>query len=276
VDWNTWGPPLLAAVIGAMGGTACLARLKGEPPSSSRRRAAELQAEKAAMMEQLRELEADRAGLPADSYQRERQALIAQAAEALRKLEELGVTAPPRHGLLLPLTALFAVGLGSAVALAWGFESEPPAEEPQQASATVANPHQQAASEAESVDLPEDLEGLNELTYQAILDGDLRTGMMAMERARKLAPEDPTVLTHLAILRLRVGMSDRALESFEAVLRTHPDHQRALLWSAYARGQMGERAAARQLLERVIALAPESSEGRTARDWLQELGEQDP
>ena len=106
---------------------------------------------------------------------------------------------------------------------------------------------------------------------RALLAGQLPTAMGAVEKARQLAPDDPLVRVHLDVMRLNVGMVDRAHEDLDDIVSEHPDMVRAILWLAFAKGQKGDEDGARALLERVLEKAPDSEEATMGRSWMMEI-----
>lgn len=270
MDWNSWGPPLMATGIGLLAGLALVWKARGGDDPGAERRA--LAAHKEALLRRLRELDLERAKLPEADWQEERAALVQQAAGTLRRLDEIGGETPGRGaGLLLPAAMLVALTLLGVAVLVWPSGSGPAEATPVQPK-PAENPHAMAA--AAGAGLPDDLAQLNSMAYAALQEGQLSTAMAVVEKARSLAPDDPSVRTNRDILRMNVGMVDKALADLREVVAAHPDLPRPTLWLAYAYGQKGQDGEARVLLARVIELAPESEEAAQARVWLQELEEE--
>lgn len=262
MDWSDWGPALLTVVAGLALGAAWAGRGAGVPGPERRD---ELLARKEILLERLRDL--DRPEEPSAEEQARRAALVAEAAELVRRADALPVErrASP---LLLPLGLLALVGALTAWAVvAWPDGSDAVVGPYREASAS---PHAGGAN-APRAELPDDLPSLQELAWKAILAGDLPAAMQANEKARAIAPDDPLVRTHRAALQLAVGMGDRADQTLTEVLAEHPDLPRALLWQGVARAGRGDAAGARASLERVRSLAPDSEEARAAAEVLAEL-----
>lgn len=270
MDWNSWGPPLIATTIGLASGFALV--FNARRGDARDERAQTLRAHKAGLMDRLRELELERPKLPASTYEEERRALVAQAAATLRELEELeGTQRPSSAGLGLPIAAAAAITVASVLVVVWPESSAAPAASIDDAPTGGSNPHAMAEMAAQGDELPDDLDKLNDMAYRAILAGQLPTAMGAVEKARQMAPDDPLVRIHLDVMRINVGMVDRAAEDLDDIVAEYPDQVRAILWLAYAKGQRGDEATAREMLEQVLEKAPDSEEATMARSWLMEI-----
>ncbi|MFH1468252.1 MAG: tetratricopeptide repeat protein [Pseudomonadota bacterium] len=266
MDWNSWGPPLMATGIGLVAGLALVWKARGGGDEAEEAQA--LAAHKEALLRRLRELDLERPKLHEAEWQEERAALIKQAAEALRRLDALDAKGPARSaGLLMPASLLGALTLLGTAVLVWPSGGDEQIADLQQQ--PTPNPH--AMATAAGAGLPEDLDQLNSMAYAALLEGQLSTAMAVIEKARALAPDDPTVRTNLDIMRMNVGMVDKALADLQQVVTAHPQEPRPTLWLAYAHGQKGQDSEARVLLARVIELAPGSEDAQQAMAWLQEL-----
>jgi len=95
---------------------------------------------------------------------------------------------------------------------------------------------------------PHNIEALTVLSYDALLYRDLDAAMRHMDTARELAPNHPGVLVNLAILQFSVGMTDRAIASFDSALLVDPNFCRALLWKGYLLAELDQRDDALSLL----------------------------
>jgi len=281
VDWNTWLPPLLASGVGLATGAVLVWKSSGG--DSPAEEAHTLRAHKSGLMERLRELEVEKPKLASDAYQTERKALVAQAAATLRRIEALEARGHHRpSNLATPIGIVVAIGLASVGVMAWpdssgGVEPVPLDSPPARSRASSggmggqAMPSSMAEVTSTAGDLPDDLDELNAIAYGAMLEGQLPVAMSAVEKARQIAPEDPLVQTHLNIMRLNVGMVDKAADGLETVVKEHPDQVRPLLWLAYARGNQGKDDEASALLEKVLDMAPDSDEATLARQWMMEI-----
>jgi TolA-binding protein len=280
VDWNTWLPPLLATAVGLGTGIALVWKAAGSEGDAEE--AHTLREHKAALMERLRELDIERPKLGEEVWQAERKALVQQAAETLKKLETLEAKGHHRpRGLLGPISIIAAITLASVGVLIWPDSSasvepvplESPSPRTQRAPAGMgaAAPSSMGEAIAGATALPDDLDELNAIAYEAVLSGDLPVAMGAVDKARSLAPDDPLVNTHLNIMRINVGMMDKAATGLEAIVSAHPDQPRPLLWLAYARGNQGDDDSAYAMLEKVLDMAPDSEEATLARQWMIEI-----
>lgn len=93
-DASEWGPPLAVILVGVLAGLAFLrGRGKADVTAEAEGRRDDLEANRAAAVEALRQLELDRDKLDPDVYQREREALLGRGAAALRTLDGQGVPA---------------------------------------------------------------------------------------------------------------------------------------------------------------------------------------
>ncbi len=280
MNWNTWLPPLMASGVGLATGAVLVWRAAGTQTPAEEAHA--LRAHKAALMERLRELEVERPKLPSEVWQSERQALVKQAAETLRKIDALEARGHRRPTSLVgPVMVVGSVALCALGMMAWPDDSssatpvsldQPPART--QASSGMGGmgaPSSMAEVTSMAGSLPDDLAELNSMAYDAILQGQLPLAMSAVEKARQIAPEDPLVKTHLNIMRINVGMVAKAGEGLEEVVQAHPDQPRPVLWLAYAKGNLGDDEAAKVLLEKVLDMAPASDEATMARQWMMEI-----
>jgi len=93
---------------------------------------------------------------------------------------------------------------------------------------------------------------------------DLAGADRALAEARRLEPDNPTVLANIGILRAAQGNHAAAIESFTAALMRDPDLHEARFNLALAYARAGRRedaaAAARDLLARLPASAPQRGE----------------
>jgi tetratricopeptide (TPR) repeat protein len=289
MSWEVWGPPLVVLLVGLVVGLVLALRARGgELPAGGGERAA-LRARKDMLMEQLRAMEADRDKLHADEYAARKGALVAEAALVLRTLEEAPTTdaapaRPPtpsragaRVGWALGTVAFFAllgVGLtefsrprGQGETMTGGVGDGSPAPAPAPVSPEV------EAARATLLERPDDLDALNVVSYDHLLKGELDAAMKTIDQARAVAPKDPGVLTHLAMLQLAVGMSDRAVVGLEEAIAARPDWARPHLWMGLAQLQAGQPAAAEASLQLGGRDGPRAP-GAAVRDAAVERGPQ--
>ena len=92
------------------------------------------------------------------------------------------------------------------------------------------------------------------------------------EAALALMPDDPNVSTDLGVAYYYTNQPDRALKQFEHSLKANPRHTKTLLnmgiVRAFGKQDLNGAAAAWQ---QVVAIAPDSPEGQTAKKALEGL-----
>ena len=274
MDWYTWGPPLAVLIVSALAGVILATRARSASLVSDPREV--LRARKATLMEQLRTLERERQKLDAGDYDRQKAALVAEAAGVLRQLEAPEVVEPPRAPP--PATGVRALwALGSALFIGVAAFVMVSATAPRQddmgaAPASAPDPDsRRAIAEAALAENPHDIGVLNYLSHDAIMRQDIQAAMRYVDQARNVSPDDAEVRTHLAAMQIFVGMFDRANEGLDAVLADSPDFPEALLWKAVALIQLGQVDAAKTLLERARDTAKTPEEQVAAARMLQQL-----
>ncbi len=128
-----------------------------------------------------------------------------------------------------------------------------------------------------------------EVDFQAVLDGpptpekvnahynlgllwEKRERFQDAEREYSLAiadaPDNVAALRSRGVVRIRLGQNAGALEDFLAVLKAEPKDPVANYQAAICMLATDRRDLARKFMERAVAAAPESDEGRKARRWL--------
>lgn len=274
VDLYLWMPPAVALLLGAGLGTFLATRGRTQATPDP---VAALREERAALMEQLRDLAEEQARMPADVYENRRQALVLEAATLLRRIE--AAPPPPKSGrgtgLALGLAAAVALGVAGATGVAHGGLMDLLRDQEAQArTAQAKSPHGGGTPGASS--LPTDLASLNKVAHQALLAGDLPTAMAATDKARALSPQDPEMQVHVNALRVAVGMSEKAEAGLQAVITAHPDQTEALLWMGISRLRQGDTAGARTWLDRVIEAAPSSEDAQMAKTVLEDVQQDAP
>jgi len=92
------------------------------------------------------------------------------------------------------------------------------------------------------------------------------------EDALRINPRDPNVSTDLGVAYYYTSQPDRALQQFDHSLSIDPNHTKTMLNQGIVRA-FGKQdlEGASKAWERVIALAPESPEGRAAKQALDSL-----
>lgn len=281
MDWSVWAPPLVVLAVSLVVGglMAFRARAGRSGPSRLEDRVALREAS----IERLRLHEADRGKLDPAAWEQRRLQLLDVAARAWKDEEEaarLDQAAPasvPGHApVALPRRLVWVFGsLAFVGLLAWGL-NEASAPRAEGGMGGMDNGAAEWAADAVAAKAalesdPRDLAALNTLTWHAIAEQDMQTAMALLERAREVSPDDPEVITHLAIMQAAVGFPDRAEAGLDQALAARPDFARALLWKALIRQARGDKDTARSLATRAAASAVSADERGAARALLQEL-----
>ncbi len=267
MSWDVWGPPvvvLLLALVVALAALLFFQARGSASPMPAADRVRELAARKEILLDELRELEADRHKLDPDTLAAQREALIASAADVLREADAPAAPEPARAtaprsrtaiaGWLVGAVAFFALlGLGlskfSSPRKDMGDEAGAPMAAP-------AGPSPEAlAAQATLAQDPNDLAALNTMTHEALRTRDVQSAMSWLDRARAIDPNDAEVQTHLAVLQIAVGMGDRAATSLDKALASKPDLGEAHVWKGVVALQKGDQTAAKASFDRALAIA---------------------
>jgi cytochrome c-type biogenesis protein CcmH/NrfG len=265
MTWEVWGPPIVVLLLALVVAMAALlwfqARgLERKAAVTVDDRARELEARKAILLDELRELEADRHKLDATELAAQREALIQSAADVLREAdapaashEAAPVAARARApiGWLVGAVAFFAL-LGLGLSKFSTPRKDDMARPPPMADAAP-SAEVLAAQKALEKD-PNDLKALNALTHEALRKRDVQAAMGLLDRARAIDEDDVEVQTHLAVLQIAVGMFDRADAALDSALATHPRFGEAWIWKGVVALNRGDVAAAKVALDKAIAL----------------------
>ena len=92
------------------------------------------------------------------------------------------------------------------------------------------------------------------------------------EKALKLNPRDPNVSTDLGVSYYYTNQPDRALEQFEHSLSVDPKHTKTMLNIGIVRAYgKQDLAGAAKAWEELVRIAPDSPEGRAARQALDNM-----
>ena len=280
MNWDTWGPPLVVLGVGLGVGLVLALRSRGDATAQDGREA--LAARKELLVEELRELEADRGKIGDAAFLAQKEALVTEAAAVLRALEDPSAAPRPapaaspaaRGGALVWIgvaVAFFALlGAGLTQFTAPRDQGRPMTGGASSADAAAASAAVTAAEAALAAD-PKDIDALNTLTWEAIRTGDLSGAMGHLNVAREVAPDDPLVLTHLAVHQLQIGMTDRAEEGLMRAIAAQPGLARAHLWLALLRYQQGDREAAEASIATARQAGPSSEEQAMAQSLLAEI-----
>jgi tetratricopeptide (TPR) repeat protein len=282
VIWEVWGPPLAVLGVGLIVGMVLTWRSRGRVRRDA---VAEFRARKDSLVDQLRSLEADRGKLSDAVYADRWARLLDAAADALRAMDAT-IAAPPSEApdaaaSPTPVRWTRRIGWAAAVLLFFGglgywlteFSSvrAPDGSLTGTAVSGQALQEQRAREAKEALEAnPADLDALNLLSHIALEGGDYGEAMKWMDQARKLAPDDAEVHTHLAILQISVGMTSRAEEELDAAIATDPTLSEALVWRGMLQIRKGDREGAIPWLERALENATASGDRRTASRALLE------
>lgn len=286
MNTEVWELPLAVLLAGLVVGAAValLTRSRSKAQDQAAEAAA-LAAKKELLFEALRELEADRGKLDEATWAARKEALVERAARTLQAMEGAGGAAPMEAPAAPPAAAARAPRSPNAIvgAIALAFVSAAVGVMVKQGltertrggsmtggSQSAAPSVSEAAAEILKKD-PDNLNALNDATWAAIQASDLKTAMATLTRAQKIAPEDPLVLTHLAILQTQVGMQAMAAASLQKALELRPGLSRALLWQAVLRYDGGDLAGAEESLRAVISGEATDDERQMAASMLTEI-----
>ncbi len=281
MDWETWGLPLIILSVGLSAGIFLATRTIDA--DAEQRPEEDHSARKTALLEQIRELDADRDKMDSAEYAARREVLISAAAAAQRALEEpvASVKAPvrpiavARSGGWIVATLLFFVLLGVLInqyaAPRMGGSMTGNGGGDIMAEIALVRETRLASAQDAIRETPEDIEALNILTYDALLYRDLDSAMEYSGRARQLAPDDPGVLINLAILQMSVSMVTEAMAALDVVLAAEPTSGRALLWKGFMLANTDQKEAAIAALEKATALVDWPEEKVFTENLLREL-----
>ncbi|MFT5680094.1 MAG: cytochrome c-type biogenesis protein CcmH/NrfG [Myxococcota bacterium] len=282
MDWETWGLPLMILSVGLSAGIFLATRTGNA--DTDQRPEEDHNARKTALMEQIRELDADREKMPPGDYAARRETLISAAAATQRALEQPDAVAPApsrppslaRNGGWIVVTLLFFVILGvlinqyAAPRTEGGSMTGNGSGEGMEEIAVARQARQDAAQDTLREE-PENIEALNILTYDALLYRDLNGAMEYSGRARELAPTDPGVVINLAILQMSVSMITEAMAALDTVIAADPSNGRALLWKGFMLANTDQKEPAIATLKQAAPLVKWPEEQLFTENMLREL-----
>lgn len=281
LDWNTWGPPIVVLLLGLVVGLISALRVQSGRDSRPVEVQVALAARKASLVEQLREHDGDRHKTDDSAWLVRREALLTEASDVLRQLEE-GV---PETAAEAPTTA------GRKVTLAWGggllvffglaaggvsqFASERADDDSMTGNTSAGgstDPYAAdvAAAEARLAQEPDHVASLNLLAHVAIERKALQEAMGLIDRVKAIDETDREMRVHVDALRLLIGMADKAQASLEALLIEDPELSEAMRWLSYARFAQGDLDGAVGWLEKAQGVGSERDR-LVAQAWLLEL-----
>jgi len=278
LDWNTWGPPIVVLLVGLVVGLAAALRVQSGRDSRPVEAQVALATRKQSLLEQLREHDGDRHKMDDAAWAARREALLAEAAEVLKDLDQgpqaLAFEEPPPASRKLTLG--WIAGLIVFFALAAGgvsqFTSERVDDDMAPPTGAAADPYAADVARAEAALAldPNDVAALNTLAHVAIERKALQEAMALIDRVKAVAPMDREMRVHVDALRLLIGMADKAQASLEAILAEDPELSEAMRWMSYARFAQGDLDGAVTWLERAQSVGSERDR-LVAQAWLLEL-----
>ena len=219
MNWAVWGLPLVILLLGLVVGAVIVLRLKGSSGNDQQ----DLQETKDALLDQLRQLNVDRARMNAVEFQQRRELLLEAAATTLREMDnptasdvgqETGTSAATSPSTPMQKMGWSAVALCITGGLVWlvVLAAQPRGDgsltgasiggEDPMAAIVAAREERMAGATAALEANPQDMNALNVLTYEALLVRDLELAMEYMETSREIDPDHPEVMVHLAILQM--------------------------------------------------------------------------
>jgi len=248
------------------------------------------------VLEALRQLEVERPKMSAEDYEHERQQLLARGASALRELDDEDgdgepaadrAATPAREPASSPIGGVWeslapewrgAIAALSAVAvvalLFFGLQGD--TRERREGDSITggdivsnnnaapqglegANPQlvaQIKALETQLKENPNDVQTLNELTQLYLSAGVPEQAFQYNNQVRELAPDDRDARAYLGVLRMMMGMGDRAIEAFDGVLAEDPDHLLATFYKGLVLLELRRFDEAVAAFERAMELDP--------------------
>lgn len=279
MNLEVWGPPVAVLVVGLLAGAILVWRARGEARGRITRRE-DLAARKLALVEELRGLQAERAKLPPDEYDRRFQRTLDLAAMALRDLEAAEVVddtaeverqvhraVPGSRGAawaaaFLAFFAILGLSLTQAVRPRGQADSMTGRAMGGEAGAGEAGSADLAELEARLQANPQDLDAAATLAHAAIRAGDFQAGMRYVDAGRAVAPEDPRILASLAALMIAIGMNDRAGATLDQVQAAAPGLSQGWLWRGVLELRRGQSQAAVPALHRALELSQDPDDRR--------------
>lgn len=284
MNLEVWGPPVAVLVVGLLAGAVVVWRARGEARGRITRRE-DLAARKLALVEELRGLQAERAKLPPDEYDRRFRRTLDLAAMALRDLEAAEVVddtaeverqvqraVPGSRGAAwaAAFLAFFAIlGLSLTQAVRPRGQADSMTGRAMGGEAGVGEAGSGEAGSAALAELearleanPQDVDAAAALAHAAIRAGDFQAGMRYVDAGRAVAPEDPRIQASLAALMIAIGMNDRAEATLDQVQAAAPGLSQGWLWRGVLELRRGQAQAAVPALHRALELSQDPDDRR--------------
>ncbi len=299
-----WLPGVIALAVGLALGLAFLFFRKGStrPAAAMDDRVADLEGRAQLILDQLKELNADRHHLDATEFEAERTRLEQEAAAALRARDEYGragaasrqvsakavgpEAAPAPQGWLARHpqlkgafwgggVVLFAVILGLLLS-----QDQKPRQDGM--GATGKTPPAPGASEAQDdPDLneamanyqahPDSIEAMSRLSHELINRQQFPEARRLTERSLGLDPFHVESRIHRAVLAAVEGEREKGQRTLEHLANAYPDAHEARLYLGLLALQAGEERTALEILERYSAEAPPSQQPPRLADAIATL-----
>ncbi|MCP5111151.1 MAG: tetratricopeptide repeat protein, partial [bacterium] len=113
----------------------------------------------------------------------------------------------------------------------------------------------------------------NNLAYAlAEMDADLDIALTHAQKAKALVPDNPDFADTLGLVYVKRGLNDSAVRVFDEIVAKFPDRVAFRYHFAIALHRSGERAKAREQLERALSNQPSSEEEDQIRALLAQIG----
>ncbi|HEU4752012.1 MAG TPA: zinc ribbon domain-containing protein [Armatimonadota bacterium] len=145
--------------------------------------------------------------------------------------------------------------------------------EPQVAHLTGDEPDDPSAWLTTSPPPAADAERLNQQAVQAFEREDFREAARLFAQAAEADPRNASYRTNLGVALAEAGDEAGALEAYRDAVRLNPGELSAYLNMGYLYNQQERQTEAREMWEKVVALAPDSEEADEARQNLKDLEE---
>jgi cytochrome c-type biogenesis protein CcmH/NrfG len=281
-----WLPPIAVLAVGLVLGLLLMWRLRpgtraaGETPESDDVARRDLEAQRDALIGELRELELTAPKARADEVARARHALEIEAARVLMELDRLAdaraaqakrakakgdgpAGAAPAGGSTLKgfLWGIGAVGaLGLLVYLASSAaQKRAPGEGPLPPGAdSQASPADGEAARLRAVveKNPEDLEARLALAHHFLVHNDMMAVFAETRAILERRPDDPRALTYQAVVRLAMGQAQMAEEMLKRAIATQPNLEDAHVYLMLVYTETGRTAEADKALAQAVRQLP--------------------
>jgi tetratricopeptide (TPR) repeat protein len=286
MNWSTWGPSIIVLSIGIAIGLVMVIRSRG---AIRRDPTVNAWARKDSLVDQLRALRADKMKIDPHHWEAKWILLLDEAAAALRDAEQAEITPLPdtpdrptannamgRRLLWGLAITVFFIGLGATLQMATQDRTQGGTMTGGAIVGGIPLADTIKKLEEEATADPTAIEPRNQLAHIAIQRGEMSEAMKWMDQARALDGEHPEVRTHLAILQVSIGMTERAKTELAAALKSNPTLSEALLWSGLIDLRLGNREAAIPLLESALENASNREERMMASSALSEARKPPP